>query len=136
MTTDPTYALQVAIISTVRASVAVADVMRGAATIYDPVPSQPIWPYVAIAEINSKPAGAEGYDASDAQVVLHVWTNSDGSGEAKRIIAALTKVLNTAIVIEGFRVVIHEPLGSASGTPVEDGPNGILTMRYKVQAIA
>lgn len=105
--------------------------------LFDEVPPNQGGSYACIYEIAQQFAGADGYEAYEVTVNLHVWTDGVGSVDAKAIARQLGETLapDPEIEVTGFRVVINSLVGIVSGVAEPDRPDAVVTLRYKVQAL-
>jgi hypothetical protein len=69
--TDPAAPLRAAIEAKLMASTALTDLIGD--RVYDRVPSQPIYPLVTIGNMQMLPESADGVDAAETVVTIHVW---------------------------------------------------------------
>lgn len=99
---DPALAIQGAIHS----ALAGAGVCGG--RIYDSVPEEPEFPYVAIGTGDTVNADTSCFDSSEVNATVHVWSREVGWPEAKGIAGTIRALLNTELAISGFRVVVAE----------------------------
>lgn len=100
---DPSYALQVAIVSALKAA-AIVD-----GRVYDQVKAGPTFPYVTVGEGDTVGDDNDCGDASEVNTSVHVWSRAVGLPEAKQIAGEVRTALKAATyVLEGFRVVSVE----------------------------
>jgi hypothetical protein len=76
------------------------------ARVLDEPPPDPVFPYVTLGRVESRPVDASGADALEHVVTLHVWSRYGGRAEALDVIAALRAALHDqALSIAGRRLV-------------------------------
>ncbi len=68
----------------------------GANGIFDHVPQQTAFPYVAIGETASRPLDTQGGHGHDTSLSIHVYTRSAGMRDLRRIMAAAYDALHDA----------------------------------------
>jgi len=77
-----------------------------AARFYDDPPADPVFPYVTLGRMESRPADASGAAALEHVVTLHVWSRYGGRAEALGVIAALRAALHDApIEVNGRKLI-------------------------------
>ena len=104
MSRDPALPFQAALVAALRGDSAVADLVG--ARIFDEVPQQAVFPYVAIGEMQGLVFRADQYRGTDEVVTLHAWSRSVGSVEVRQILTALREALDgAALSVTGFRLV-------------------------------
>lgn len=93
--TDPSLALQGAIISTLKNDQVVSGFVVG--RVFDSVPTpSPSFPYISLGDAQVLPELAEFTNAADLFITLHIWSRAVGFPECKRIGAAVTAALHDA----------------------------------------
>lgn len=100
MLTDPSLALQGAIVAALKADAAVAAIVG--IRVFDQVVRNPDgspnvqFPYISFGDGQVLPELAECTDAADSFVTLHIWSRAVGFPECKRLGAAATAALHDA----------------------------------------
>jgi Protein of unknown function (DUF3168) len=103
----PSDAIQAAIFSRLNGNAGIATALGGAARIYDRVPAKPVFPYITIGNEQLVDDGNTcDRDRFDVFFDVHVWTDSVGLPQAKRIAAAVHDAILLGLTITGWRVVI------------------------------
>lgn len=87
-------ALAAALRATAMADAGVKAVLGDPARIYDDPPPDPVFPYVTLGRVESRPADATDVPATDHAVTLHAWSRHGGRAEAVDVIAALRNALH------------------------------------------
>jgi hypothetical protein len=91
---EPTLALQGAIVATLKANAAVNALVNG--RIYDRVPVGAIFPYVTVGEDQALADHAQCLEGSvEVNAKLDVWSRAVGKVEAKKISGAIVTALNS-----------------------------------------
>lgn len=99
-------ALAAAIRAAAMAHADVQAVLGDPARVYDDPPADPVFPYVTLGRLESRPAEASDSQALEHVVTLHVWSRYGGRAEALDVIAALRAALHdAALEVEGRRLV-------------------------------
>lgn len=76
------------------------------ARVHDDPPPDPVFPYVTLGRVESRPAEASESDALEHIVTLHAWSRHGGRAEALDVIAALRGALhNAALTVSGRKLV-------------------------------
>lgn len=107
---DPSLALQNAVESALRGSVALADAMEGRVRLYTlSAPTDAPFPYLVIGEDQIVDDETECSASSEAFTTVHVWSRvkddvSASRAQAKTIAGIVRAVLNTALPLAGFVV--------------------------------
>lgn len=74
--------------------------------LYDGPPPDPVFPYLTLGRVESRPVDASGVSAIEHAITLHVWSRYGGRAEALECIGALRAALHdAALTIEGRRLV-------------------------------
>lgn len=93
--TEPTLALQGAIVAALKGAAPVAAVLGD--RIYDRVPTAATKPYVRVGEDQVVPDRAECFERSvEIYATLHVWSGAVGRPEAKLAVGAIVDALDGA----------------------------------------
>ena len=104
MSHDPALPLQAALVASLRGDSAVAALVD--ARVFDEVPQQAAFPYIALGDLQGLVFRADQYRGTDATWTLHAWSRAQGSVEVKQILAAMREALDgTALTVTGFRLV-------------------------------
>jgi Protein of unknown function (DUF3168) len=78
----------------------------GGPRIYDDVPRQPVFPYVAYGQSTVRDWSTGTDDAHEHIVTLHVWTRASGRKLAHEISSAIEVALDQqALVLDGHRLI-------------------------------
>lgn len=76
------------------------------ARIYDDPPEDPMFPYLTLGRVESRPADASASEATEHAVTLHVWSRYGGRAEALDVIGAVRTALHDAALdVEDRRLV-------------------------------
>lgn len=107
MTTDPSFALQAAIVGALSVNAPLRALISTPARVYDDVPSSAPFPYVTLGH------GTLGaWDTSSDQghahtLLINAWSRQGGRKEAKAILSAIYDVLHNApLTLSGNRLVL------------------------------
>ncbi|WP_454914985.1 DUF3168 domain-containing protein [Xanthobacter sediminis] len=133
---DPSGPLQVALHDALRADAAVAALVGG--RIYDAVPADAVFPYVAIGEAQTVDDGAACLDAAECFVTLHVWSRVKGAVEARRITSAVAAALDDAAFDLSPDHVLVEIASTGARTFLDpDGltTHGVVTIRALTESL-
>lgn len=106
---EPSLALQAAIVSALRADAPVTALIGQ--RVYDRVPPVPTFPYVTIGDDQVLPDAAECLDGSvEVTATIDVWSRTVGKVEAKQISGAIVSLLNfnASLTLTGYRLVSIE----------------------------
>lgn len=90
---SPSYELQVAIVTRLRATPAVSDLVG--TRIYDQVPDGAIFPYITIGPADETSDNADCIDAFELSIDVDVWSRDLGFKESKEISNAVRKALKS-----------------------------------------
>lgn len=124
---EPSLALQGAIVTALKASASVSALI--AARVYDRVPkpvppaTEPIFPYVTLGDDETLADHAECLEGSvEVTATIDVWSRTIGKVEAKAIAGAVVTALNgQALSLTGYRLVLIEHQSSRH----LDDPDGL-----------
>lgn len=131
---DPSYALQVALVAALKAAGALPDVVGG--RVYDAVPAGAAFPYVTLGQCQVLPDKAGCIDGVEVSLQVDAWSRAVGFGEVKTIGAAIVAALDDqALAVDGFNVTVFE-LESAQYLRDPDGltRHGAITFRGLLEA--
>lgn len=99
-------ALAAAIRAALMGNAGVKALLGDPARVYDDPPPDPVFPYLTLGRVESRPADASACEASEHAVTLHVWSRHGGRAEALDIIGALRAAAHDAALdVEGRRLV-------------------------------
>lgn len=106
--------------------------MAKLSAVYDYVPSEPVFPYVALGEGTEVPLNVFAKDGRDATVTLHIWSRAKGFKEATGILDDLNRLLDhKAIAVAGYSLIV---CAYEFSQPMRD-PDGFtrhIPVRYRV----
>jgi len=71
-------------------------VLGDPARLYDDPPPDPVFPYVTLGRVETRPADACGAPALEHAITLHTWSRYGGRAEALDVIGALRAALHDA----------------------------------------
>ncbi len=92
--------------------------------LFEDVPDNPVFPYIALGEDQEIPWLADCIDGSEVYITLHVWARDGGFGTVKEGSAVVTAALHDApLALAGYRVVVF----SRGGMRVMKDPDGLTT---------
>lgn len=121
MTTEPTLALQKAIVAALKGNVPVTALI--AQRVYDRVPDPAglTFPYVRVGEDEDVPELAECIDGSEVYATIHAFSRPErpplGKTEVKRVAGAVKYVLHAAdLTLDENRLVLIEHYGTVFRT--------------------
>jgi|SRR6185503_11429246 len=104
---DPSYPIQVAIVSALKADAGVAAIISN--RVYDTVPEKPQFPYVTLGDMQVLPDKADCIDGSELSIQIDGWSRAVGYPEVKRLGSAVVAALDDAeIPINGHVAVVFE----------------------------
>ncbi|MFT3726318.1 MAG: DUF3168 domain-containing protein [Terricaulis sp.] len=99
-------ALASAIRTAAMADVGVKALLGDSARVYDDPPPDPVFPYVTLGRVETKPADANGAEALEHALTLHVWSRYGGRAEALEVVSALRAALHDAsFAVEGRHLI-------------------------------
>ena len=99
------WALQKAVHAALTADAALLGLLGGP-RVYDDVPQQSAYPYVALGGSTERDWSTATEDGAEHVLTLHVWSRKAGRKEAREIMEALRVVLHDApLVVDGLRLV-------------------------------
>lgn len=107
MTTDPSFALQAAIVAALSANVPLRALIGTPARVYDDPPRNTSFPYVTLGH-GTLAAWDTASDQGHAHTLLiNAWSRQGGRKEAKAILAGIYDVLhNASLPLSGNRLVL------------------------------
>jgi hypothetical protein len=134
---DAQLPLQAAIVSAVKADAGLGALIGD--RIYDRVPMNSAgqvtatFPYVSFGPFQSVPSDDECHDGVEVFVQIDAWSRAVGTVECRNIVAGLTRLLDTALTVTGFEVVVFEAQSVRTGRE-PDGltSRGIVQLRYEL----
>lgn len=98
--TDPAAPMRAAIEAKLKASAPLTDVIGD--RIYDRIPQAPNYPLVTIGNVQVLPESADGIDAAESAVTLHVWDQYKRADKAKPVGALVISALHEQeLLIDG-----------------------------------
>lgn len=101
--TDPTLAIQAAIVAALKTATAVAG-----GRVYDSVPAEPTFPYVTVGDGDTVGDDNSCFESSEVNIPVHIWSRAVGFPEAKAIAALVRARCKVEFTISGFKVVNAE----------------------------
>ena len=103
---DAAWPLQQTIYSTLTAA-GLTDASGNAVSVYDAVPENVAFPYVAIGEDTAIDWSAKGMRGEESTLTIHVWSRYRGRKEAKLIMAAIKDALHEqALSVSGENLIL------------------------------
>lgn len=90
--TDPSGDIRAAIEARLKASTVIAEVIGD--RIYDRVPPAPSYPLLTFGNIQMLPESADGVDAAETAVTLHVWDQFKQIDKSRKVGAAVIDALH------------------------------------------
>ncbi len=107
MSADSQWALQKAIFAALSADAGIKALIGDPPRIFDHVPPQSIFPYLAIGETSSRPFDVKTNEGMEQTLTLHSWSRYRGLKEIKDIMAAVvTAVDRQALSLAGHTLVL------------------------------
>jgi len=106
MSLDPERALQLALLTKLRANTDLVALLGNPPRVYDVAPADPVYPYVSLGRSETRPWG--GLDAEGLEHVLGLTVVSvfGGSEEAKAVMALVRLSLHgAALSLDGHRLI-------------------------------
>ncbi len=106
------------------------------ARFYDDPPPDPVFPYVTLARVESRPVDSAGGEAIEHDVTLHAWSRYGGRAEALDVIGALREALHDAPLTIAGRKLIYLFAQFADVFRSGDGrtTHGVLRLRALTEA--
>ncbi len=99
-------ALMGAVRAQLLADAAVTALLGAPARVYDDPPQDPVFPYVTLGRIETRPIDSAGVAASEHVVTLHVWSRYGGRAEALDVVAAMRACVHDAdITAPGVAII-------------------------------
>lgn len=87
----------------------------GANSIFDHVPVDSAFPYIALGEMEARPANTQGENGYEVDMTLHCYSRSAGMREIKKIMAATSDaLLSGSINVAGHVMVLCQERQSAA----------------------
>ena len=106
MTADSQWALQQAVFTALSGDSAVQALVGNPARVYDHVPQDTTFPYVAMGEVAAADWDTKSEDGMDQTFMVHTWSRYRGMSEAKRIMGAVVDALDkVALSVTGHDLV-------------------------------
>ncbi|TFV34556.1 DUF3168 domain-containing protein [Bradyrhizobium frederickii] len=90
--TDPAADIRAAIEAKLKATPAVADLVGD--RIFDRVPAKPEFPLVTIGNMQVIPESADGVDAAETAVTIHVWDQFKQADKSRKVGGAVVSALH------------------------------------------
>lgn len=86
---------------------AVKTLLGEPARVYDDPPPDPVFPYVTLGRVESRPTDTSACEAAEHAITFHAWSRHGGRAEAIDVVAALRAALhNAALSLDGYRLVL------------------------------
>lgn len=136
MTQDPQWPLQQAIYAELQGDTALIGLLGGSDRIFDHVPQESDFPYVAIGDMALNSFDTKTEDLAELTLAIHSWSRYRGMRELRRIMAAILEALeDSALPVAGFALITLQFRGSDTLLD-EDGltRHGIQKFRALIQA--
>lgn len=113
---DGQLALQAALLAAAKASPAVTDIIGAApCRFYDRVPTNTsgvvpadLFPYVSFGPFQTMDDSDTCHDGCEVFAQIDAWSRAVGFPEVRTLAKALVAVLDQALIVAGFTVVVHE----------------------------
>lgn len=123
-------ALRAAIHQRLAADATLAGVLGGP-KIYDELPADKVAPYIILAAIDSRDAGASEHEAEEHDLVLNVWSRQRGAAEALWTAGRVTHLLRqNGLTVDGYRLANLAWLATEARR-TEDGQHRIANIRFR-----
>lgn len=107
MTLSPETALAQGLRQAILGCPACAALLGSPARVFDEQPVAPLYPFVTIGDVQSRPADAAEAAGLDHALTLHVWSRHGGKREALEVIAAMRAALHDQpIAVIGRRLIL------------------------------
>jgi hypothetical protein len=129
--TGASLALQIAIVTALRASPPLAAILGVPPRVYDHVPPGTPFPYVTIAQTLERDWSTGSDIGHEHTVTLHVWSRTAGRRQAHDIATILSSTLHdVALVLHGHRLVqMRRELTEIRREPDGETWRGIVRLR-------
>jgi hypothetical protein len=103
---EPSFALQQAILAALSADAGVKALLGDPPRLYDDVPRKAAFPYATLGEGTLQPWDTASERGFEHALMFHVWSRYGGRKEAKAVLGALYAVLHDAVLsLSGHRLV-------------------------------
>lgn len=104
--TDPSFALQVALITALRGDGQVQTLVGTPARVYDDPPRSTAFPYITLGPATIRAWDTDSEIGHEHVVQFHAWSRQGGRKEAKVILASVYDVLhNASLSLTGHRLI-------------------------------
>lgn len=131
---DASLPLQAAVVAALKEDPGLAALIGE--RVYDRVPAKPVAPYVTIGDAQIVDDSSACLSLAEYSLQVDVWSEAVGYPEVKEIGAIAARVLDAALPMDGFAVVIHR----VGVRYVRERDNltsrAIIAARYSIQARA
>ncbi len=134
MLTDPSGALQAAIVARLKADAQISSLVGD--RVYDRVPNVPTYPYVSYGDTQILPELGEGTDGVEAFVTIHAWERFKGFDDVKSIAKLVIASLHDVDLTISDNVLLSILLESARHLRDPDGltSHSVLTFQILTDA--
>ncbi len=134
MLTDPSQALQAAIVARLNADAEIAGLVGD--RIYDRVPKVSEYPYISFGDTQILPETGEGTDGVETFVILHTWERFKGFDNVKSVGRLIIALLHDTDLAVSEHVLLSILLQSAHYLRDPDGltSHGVLTFQILTDA--
>jgi hypothetical protein len=103
---DPSLALQSAIVTALRSDAALVALTDGESRVFDDVPPRTPYPYITIGQTVERDWSTGSEAGHEHTVTLHVWSRANGRRQVHQIAAAVRQRLhNAGLDVTGHRLV-------------------------------
>lgn len=103
---SPSLALQAAIVLLLKNSNGVLTLVSS--RVYDSVPANPTFPYIALGDGQELGDDSECADGSEVFFQIHAWSRAPGFPESKSIASAIRTAMKTQITLTGYSVIVTQ----------------------------
>lgn len=123
---DPSLALQGALIARLKAFGAIAELVGPRVFDKPPTSSTPVHPYVSLGPEETVPDNDACGEQYECWVQIDSWSRKPGRVEAKQMNGAVLAALATPLEIPGFRVVVQ----NVERNSTRPQPDGLTTLGF------
>ncbi len=123
--------LAAAIRTAAMADAGVKALLGDPARVHDDPPPDPVFPYVTLGRVESRPADSASVNAIAHELTLHVWSRHGGRAEALDILAALRTALHNAPLSVSGRTLVYLFASFADTFRSGDGRTTLAILRLR-----
>lgn len=129
---DASLPLQAAVVKALKEDPDLAALIGG--RVYDRVPAKPVAPYITIGDAQIVDDSNACLSLAEYSLQIDAWSEDVGYPEVKRIGGMAAKVLDAALPMDGFAIVIHRIRVGYSRERDNLTSRATITALYDIQA--